>query len=130
LIGVGIFTTDNMDVQAETLSTTGIIHMATGMTQLFFLPFAALLINLSLARKNPAWTSARLPLFLTAGLPLLGLIGFIVFMSIYVIPLGENAHGVGVAIGWPPRFLFLTYAAWVITVAWQAIKLKTESTGE
>ena len=59
----------------------------------------------------------------TAALPLLGLIGFIVHLSIYVIPLGENAHGSDVPLGWPARFLFLSYAAWVIVLASQAIRI-------
>jgi hypothetical protein len=123
LFGVGIFTTDNMDIPTDTLSTTGILHIIFGMSQLLLLPFAALLINLGL-RKNPDWASSRRPLLLTAFLPLAGFIAFIVHLSIYVIPLGSNAHGVGVPIGWPPRFLFLSYMVWVITVAWQAVKVK------
>lgn len=89
------------------------------------LPFAALLINLSLARKNQAWATARRALLWTAGLPLLGLVGFLVHLAIFVIPLGD-ASGPGVPIGWPPRFLFLTYMVWLITLAWQAIRVRSQ----
>ncbi len=89
------------------------------------LPFAALLINLNVARKNQAWATARRALLWTAGLPLLGLLGFLAHLAIFVIPLGNNAYGPGIPIGWPPRFLFLTYMVWLITLAWQALKLRS-----
>jgi hypothetical protein len=48
-----------------------------------------------------------------------------------VIPLGLHAHGQGVNIGWPPRFALLTYMLWLITLAWQAIKVRQpEAAGE
>jgi len=54
---------------------------------------SALLINLNLAWKNPAWAPARRALLWTAGIPLLGLAGFIVHMIIFLIPLGDDAYG-------------------------------------
>jgi hypothetical protein len=122
LFGVGLFTTDPLDTRPENMTTTGILHLISGASQLLLLPFAALLINLGLARRSLGSSSARLPLLLTAGLPLLGLIGFMAHFAIYLAPLGENAYGPDVPIGWPPRFLFLTYAIWLITVAWQAAR--------
>jgi hypothetical protein len=126
LIGVGIFTTDNMDVTPlpDCLTTTGLFHVIFGMSQFLLLPFAALLINLSLFLKNKAWGAAWLPLLLTGVLPLFALIAFIAHLAIYVIPLGENAHGEGVYVGWPPRYLFLSYMVWVITIAWVAILVR------
>ena len=85
-------------------------------------------ILLSLALKNETWSSTRRVLLWTAGLPLLGLIGFLVHLAIFVIPLGDRAYGPGVPLGWPPRFLFLTYMAWLITVAWQTIKVRGQKT--
>lgn len=111
------------------------------------LPFAALLINLSLALKNhlvpcvqfcnsgdlqyctsgtQAGVTTRRALLWTAGLPLLGLVGFVVHLAIFVMPLGAEAYGPGVPIGWPPRFLFLSYMVWLITLALQAIKLRSQ----
>jgi len=49
--GVGIFTTDPMPLHVP-LSTIGTLHVIFGTSQLMLLPFAALLINLSLARKR------------------------------------------------------------------------------
>jgi hypothetical protein len=129
-IGVGVFTTDPMTVVSSPmtgrtpLSTTGTLHIIFGGSALMLLPFAALLINLNLALKNKAWLSARRVLLWTSGLPFLGLVGFVVHLVIFVIPLGENAYGPGVPIGWPPRFLFLSYMVWLITLAWQTGKHK------
>ncbi|MCI0422904.1 MAG: DUF998 domain-containing protein [Acidobacteria bacterium] len=128
-VGVGVFRTDPMPLTAQkTLSPTGMLHLISGSSALMLLPFAALLINLNLARKNQAWATARRVLLWTGGLPLLGLIGFLVHLAIFVIPLGEDAYGPGVPLGWPPRFLFLTYMVWLITLALQAIKLRSQKT--
>lgn len=56
-----------------------------------------------------------------AGLPLVGLAAVWTHLAIYVIPLGEHAHGPGVPLGWPPRFLFLAHTVWLMTVACQAL---------
>ena len=74
----------------------------------------ALLINLSLARKD-AWRSARRVLLWTAGLPLFGFLSFAAYSAIFVFPLGPDAYGPGVNIGWPPRFTFLTYMLWAVS---------------
>jgi hypothetical membrane protein len=119
--GVGIFTTDPMPLHPP-LSTKGTLHVIFGTSQLALLPFAALLINLSLARKNEAWKPARRVLQWTAGLPLLGFLSFVVYSAIFVFPLGTDAYGPGVNIGWPPRFALLTYMLWVVILGWQATK--------
>jgi hypothetical membrane protein len=124
--GVGVFRTDPMPLTAQTvLSITGTLHIIFGGSALMLLPFAALLINLNLARENQAWATARRALLWTAGLPLLGLVGFVVHLAIVVMPLGDDAYGPGVPLGWPPRFLFLTYMVWLITLALQVIKLRS-----
>ena len=127
--GVGIFTTDPMPLHFP-LSTKGTFHVIFGTSQLVLLPFAALLINLSLARNNEAWGSARRVLFWTAGLPLFGFLSFAVYAAIFVFPLGPGAYGPGVNIGWPPRFAFLTYMLWVVTLGWQAIRCNREASTE
>jgi hypothetical protein len=104
------------------MSTTGLLHMIFGGSALALLPFAALLLNLNIARKNPACVRARRALLWTAGLPLLGIAGFLVHLMIVVAPMGENAYGPGVPLGWPPRFVFLSYMVWLITLATQALK--------
>jgi hypothetical protein len=54
--------------------------------------------------------------------------GFRGHLAIFVTPLGNNAYGPGVPLGWPPRFLLLSYMVWLITLAWQAIQLRTRHT--
>ena len=120
-VGVGIFTTDPVPFHYP-LSTTGTLHLIFGASQLVLLPFAALSINLALARKNGVWEKARRPLLWTAALPLFGFSSFAVYTELFVVPLGPQAYGPGVDIGWPPRFAFFTYVLWVITLAWQAIR--------
>jgi len=114
--GVGIFTADPIAVPMDALSTRGNLHIIFGGSALFLLPFAALVINLNLARNNPAWATARRALLWTAGLPLFGLIAFMVMVAV-ITP----------AEGWPPRFLFLTYMVWVIVLAAQVIKVRQQS---
>jgi Protein of unknown function (DUF998) len=126
-VGVGVFRTDPMPLTARNgLSTVGTLHLISGGSAMILLPFAALLINLNLARKNHARATARRALLWTAGLPLLGLISFCMHLVIFVIPLGDDAYGPGVPLGWPPRFLFLTYMVWLITLALQAIRLRSQ----
>jgi hypothetical protein len=115
--GVGMFATDPMPLRFP-LSTRGTLHVIFGTSQLVLLPFAALLINFSLARHNEAWRSARRVLLWTAGLPLFGFSSFAVYSAIFVFPLGLGAYGPGVNIGWPPRFAFFTYMLWVVILGW------------
>jgi len=124
-VGVGVFTTDPLELMTTQYvpSPTGMLHIVFGTSVLVLLPFAALLINLSLALNNQVWLAARRVVLWTAGLPLLGLAGSLVHLAIFVIPLGDRAYGPGVPLGWPPRFLLLTYMIWLITLAWQAIKV-------
>lgn len=119
-IGVGVFTTDPMPMHLP-LSSRGTLHVIFGTAQLVLLPFAALLINISLSR-NETWRAAKHILVWTAGLPLLGFSGFVVYSAVFVFPLGRDAYGPGVNIGWPPRFAFLTYMLWVVALSWQAIR--------
>jgi hypothetical protein len=123
-IGVGLFTTDSLDGAVGMPSTTGALHIVFGTTALLLLPVAALLINLSLALRNRVWSARRLPLLWTAGLPLLGFLGFAIYTACFVAPLGPHARGPGVNIGWPPRFAFLSYAVWLISLAWQALWIR------
>jgi hypothetical protein len=127
--GVGIFTTDRMPLHFP-LSTRGTLHVIFGTSQLVLLPFAALLINLGLARNNEAWRSARRFLLWTAGLPLFGFLSFAVYSAIFVFPLGPGAYGPGVNIGWPPRFAFLTYMLWVVILGWQASRCSRRASAE
>lgn len=123
--GVGLFTTDPFDTPPDAITTTGLIHMISGFGALMLLPFAALLLNLNLALQNPVWRSARRVLLWTAGLPLLGLVGFWVHLALFVLPLAVQ-YGPDVPLGWPNRILLLLYMVWLITFAWQAIQVRNQ----
>jgi hypothetical protein len=108
-VGVGLFVADPVVTPLTELTTIGTLHVICGFSALVLLPFAALLINLDMARGNPAVAAA---LRWTAGLPLAGLVLHWV-LSLAVPPEG-----------WPPRFLFLTYAVWLIVLATQILRLR------
>ena len=118
--GVGVFKTDPMPLD-HSLSATGTLHVIFGTSQLMLLPFAALFINLSLARQQ-TWARAKRVLRWSAWVPLFGFIGFAVYTAVFVAPLGPHAHGPGVRIGWPPRFAFFAYMLWLVALAWQGIR--------
>jgi hypothetical protein len=99
--GVGVFVADPVVTPLTGLTTIGTLHVICGFSALVLLPFAALLINLDMARGDAGAASV---LRWTAGLPLAGLV--LHWALSLVIP----------PEGWPPRLLFLTYAAWLIVL--------------
>jgi hypothetical membrane protein len=127
--GAGIFTTDPMPFHPP-LSTRGTLHILCGTSQLVLFPFAALLIGLSLARANQVWTRARRLLLWAAWLPMFGFVCFAVYTSLFVVPMGTDAYGPGVNIGWPPRFAFFTYMLWVVIVGSLAIRCSRQPSAE
>ena len=119
-VGVGLFVTD--PYPPDFTITTTLIHIISGGLAMILLPFAALFINRNLM-KNELWKGAKNILRWTTFLPLLAFIGFIVHYTLFVAPLGENAVGENVPIGYPPRIMFLSYHIWLIILALQYIKL-------
>jgi hypothetical protein len=87
------------------------------------LPIAATLISVSLGRSQ-AWSSARRGLLWTALLTWVSL----VLMGIAMASLSRNVP-LKVPIGWPNRLLVVLYCVWVMTVAWQAMRLNGTSKG-
>lgn len=123
-VGVGVFKTDPMTIITDpnpppiVLSTTGTLHIICGGTAMFLLPFAAMLINLSLVSKIKWPVGWKRALMLTAIVPLLGLLGFIIHTTLILLPMGDYAYGPEVPLGWPARILFMTYMVWIITLGW------------
>jgi len=91
------------------LSTRGTLHVIFGTSQLVLLPFAALFINLSLARNNENMDAGR-GAFLrrTAGLPLFGFLAFAAYSAYFLcFPFWTGRIWPRpLNIGWPPRFAF------------------------
>jgi hypothetical protein len=112
LVG-GIFVTDPIGTPQDQLSTSGMLHGLGAGLALVFLPVAALLVNLGLARDCGFRVSTSV-LRWTAALPLAALV---MFMTAQAVMAGDNGLGPDVPIGWPERILVLMYATWQITVA-------------
>ena len=121
-MGVGIFVSD--PYPPDFTITTTIIHTISGTAAMVLLPFAALLINRNIAKQNNDWLQVKSILKWTAFLPLIVFIGCVIHLNLFVIPLGENAVGENVPIGYPPRILFLSYDVWLIILSFQIIKIK------
>jgi hypothetical protein len=119
-VGVGFFVTD--PYPPDFTITTTLIHTICGTLAMILLPFAALILNRNLVRKNSHYTNKKKILLWTSFLPLIAFVGFNIHLNLFVIPLGENAVGVNVPIGYPPRLLFLTYHIWLIILSSQIIK--------
>jgi hypothetical protein len=122
LIIATIFTTDPITAGRDELTTHGNLHglgaaLGTGF------PIAATLIGWSLAR-NRAWSPARQSLLWAAGS---AWIGFLVFaLSMVVMFPDDGTFGPDVLIGWPNRFMMVTYSAWLMVVAWRALQLSRQ----
>ena len=115
-----IFTTDPIMTSGDAVTTGGTLHNLGG-TLGIAMPFAAGLVGWNLAR-NPAWSSARRPLVWATGLALVAFLVSFVSLGVMVSQNGGE-FGPGVPVGWPNRTEMLAYSAWLMTVAWQAVRL-------
>ena len=120
MVLAGIFVTDPVTVTGDARTASGRLHELGAMLDL--VPFAGILINWSLAR-NPAWTSARRALFWTAGIPLIGTAVFVSSLAV-MLPAHGGQLGPDVLIGWPNRIMILAQCAWLLPVAWCAMRLR------
>ena len=116
-----IFTTDPITVSKDAVTTEGTIHNLGG-TLGIAMPFAAALIGWKLIR-NPGWSSAKLPLLWATGLALVAFVVSIFALGVMLSQSGGK-FGPDVLVGWPNRIEMLAYCVWLMTVAWQAIKLR------
>ncbi|HEY9001170.1 MAG TPA: DUF998 domain-containing protein [Mucilaginibacter sp.] len=106
-VGVGLFVTN--PYPPDMRITTTLIHTICGTSAMILLPVAAGFICFRKGNKGLGkWIGL---------LPILALIGFIVHLNLYIIPLGKNAVGPNVPIGYPSRILFFCYHIWLVIVA-------------
>jgi hypothetical membrane protein len=114
-------------------------HSIAGALGIVGLPAAAVLVSIALGR-NEQWAAAKRLVVLTAhltwvSLVLLGItfvLMVVTFMQVQgslptEVPRSIPA-GVVALVGWTNRLLMLAYSAWVIVVAWQAIKIRSQKT--
>lgn len=122
LIG-GIFTTDPITTSKDATTMSGTLHTIGGTIGIA-MTLAALFIAWSLSR-NPAWIIARRWVLWTSGIAVVCSVVFII-LTIKMLP-SDGTFGPNVLLGWPNRIEILAYAVWVMLVAWQAIKLRKQS---
>jgi hypothetical protein len=84
-------------------------------------PFAALLLAWSLSR-NERWASTRVSLWTVALLPPLGLLVFMVSMSIMLSRNGGRP-GPSVFVGWQNRFMIVVQCIWLFHTAHRVLRL-------
>ena len=120
LVIAAVFTTDPISVSEKAVTTEGTLHNLGG-TLGIAMPFAAALIGWKLA-PNPAWSSAKRPLLWATGLALVAFMVSFVSLGVMVSQSGGE-FGPNVLVGWPIRFEVLAYSAWLMVVAWQALRL-------
>lgn len=118
-----IFTTDPITVSENAVTTEGTLHNLGGTLGLA-MPFAAVLIGWRLAR-NPAWSSARRPLLWATGLALVAFLVSFVSLSVMVSRSGGE-FGPDVLVGWPNRIEIVAYSVWLMVVARQAIRVRSQ----
>lgn len=116
-IGAGVFISQDINAAQTTLSED--LHNLCGLFVILTFPIAASLVAGSLGRSLE-WTSSRRRLLRYT---LITWIGLIVFLgsSIYFAQIStSDTYGPEFAIGWPNRFVMVTYVVWLMAVAWRA----------
>jgi len=121
MFGAGIFKTD--PITDITNSMENNLHSICGAIVILTFPIAATFIRNSLL-QNPEWESARGALNVGTFLIWFGLISFFasLIISRMIDPTAERV-GPKVYIGFPNRFMVLTYVIWLIVVANNAIHI-------
>ena len=113
-------------------------HSIAGALGIIGLPVAAVMISVALGR-NVRWAPARKLMLWTAHFTWISLVllalSFVLMVATFLqvqgslptqVPQSVPA-GVVAVVGWTNRLLVLAYCAWVVVVAWQAIKLRPSS---
>lgn len=116
-----------------------LLHDLAGLLGIACLPPAAVLITRALVKSEP-WFKARQALRWTAQLTwitvVLFVVSFIVMVASFAHALGslpsappaEVPAGVVALVGWTDRLLVISAWAWIATVAWPAIRFRSQTT--
>ncbi len=121
LLGAGIFKTN--PITDNTTNWVNTIHALCGTIVILTFPIAATLAVRSLLH-NPSWSANQSVLILGTVLIWIGLVAF--FASIIISRIMDPSAGrVGphVYLGWPNRFMVVTYIVWVMMIAMIAVQL-------
>ncbi len=121
LFGAGIFKTD--PITDITDSVVNRLHTLCGAIVILTFPVAAALAVHGLTR-DPLWSASQGLLIVVTALTWIGVVSF--FASIIIarrrVP-SAGAGGPTIRMGWPNRFMVVTYAVWIIVVAATSLRL-------
>jgi Protein of unknown function (DUF998) len=118
-----IFTTDPITISKDAVTTEGTLHNLGG-TLGIAMPFAAALVGWKLTR-NPAWSLAKRPLLWATGLALVAFVVSFVSVAVMVSRSGGE-FGPDVLVGWANRIEIVAYSVWLMVVARQAIRVRSQ----
>lgn len=118
MIIAGVFRTDPLNTSIDLITRSGELHQL-GAT-LDQIPFAIILISLSLIRNNPFWRNKKGLLIGLIALVWIGLFAFIISLALQ-FP-ADRVFGPNVIVGWQNRLMILTQAIWLIVIARQRMK--------
>jgi hypothetical protein len=117
-----LFPTDPISTPPDAITTSGFVHSLGALLGDGIL-IGGTLITLSLVRRNPNWSPVRTPLILAILVAWIAAILFTASMAV-LLPANGGRLGPEVLIGWQGRFSAVAYAAWLMTAAWCAIKVR------
>ncbi len=116
----GIFTTDPITTPLDAQSTSSQLH-GLGAILGDGVPIGATLITGSLIR-NKSWRRSHWWM-----IGILAVVWIVYAWLIMSMPADGN-FGPGVAVGWPSRLLMVSYCLWFLVTAWQALRLRRQTT--
>jgi hypothetical membrane protein len=123
-IGLGLLIAAGVgEAMASVFDIKHPLHNFAGMLGVLSLPVAAMLISLTLGR-SPGWSDAKRVLLWTANLTWVILL--LMMAALMVMIVGQNRPGTIAIVGYPNRMLVVLYCVWVMTVALEAIKARSE----
>lgn len=113
----GLGVSDPLNTAQTAMTASGQLHAIGAGLEIWGVPIAALLVNLSLLRRNSNWKAAHKALAWTIALPLVGLVLF----------MGSGAAagtsvGPGDVIGYMNRVAIIAYMIWQIVLSHVLIK--------
>jgi hypothetical protein len=115
LFGAGIFKTDPITDTTPNLVNT--IHTLCGAIVILTFPIAATLAVSSLLH-NQLWSASRSVLIFGTVLAWIGIVAFFASIIISrVIDPSAGRVGPHIYLGWPNRFMVVTYIVWIIIIA-------------
>lgn len=115
-----------------------VLHNVAAALGILGLPVAAMLISICFGRTKQ-WFAAKKTLLWTANLTWMSIVLFIVTFAILIVTYthagGDMTVGAKVKVlpagtialvGWANRLLVVLYCVWVVTVAWWAVKIRSQ----